>query len=119
MGLLSVLSTPLLCNLVGSYCTLVIFAIVIYSCSRGSHVVCPNVWVLFFNLLNVLSIPRIAISHLQLHNQGKEMSLQENFFGLLYPAVIASISFNSQNDFSTYILVPRINVIFDPVSKGP
>lgn len=69
--------------------------------------VCPNVWVLPFNLLNVLSIPRIAINHLQLHTQGKELSLQENFFGLLYPAIITSISFNSQNDFSTYILVSQ------------
>lgn len=90
MGLLSVSSTPPLCNMVASYCTLVQFYINNFGCSRGSPLACPVIGVLLFNFLKALSIPRIAINPLQSKIQGKEMLSQESFFGPLCPVVITT-----------------------------
>lgn len=90
MGLFSVSSTPPLCNMVDSYCTLVQFYINNCGCSRGSLLACPVVGVLLFNFLKAFSIPRIAINPLQSQAQGKEILPQESFFGPLCSAVITN-----------------------------
>ena len=46
----------------------------------------PILGTLLFNLLKALSIPTTVMNLLQLHTQGEEIALQENFFGPLCPA---------------------------------
>ena len=102
-------------------------AVAIQDHSRDFLLACPIVGVLRVNILKALSIPRITTKLLQLHTQGKVIPSKENFFCPLCQAIITTQQPQLLSPPYTSIVkiisvpifkFPRINVIFDPVSKS-